>query len=290
MSTNSIPPNNRPSSTDCNAIELTPTRDITARMSDRALIPGIYQTCDQWCMYCQATNRCLAFRSTNGSEVNGIWDPVDASEECLAHGMQLVTSLAETEGVALPPEIEAILSGDRRRQRAVFTLDDPLERLGRSYMKLAEAYLTSRTDFPPALTWRQEGPTPLEVLTWYHVLAPSRIFRAILCAEEAARGVDGRYDDALCAAKVALVGIDRSLTALSAIETDDDDPRVELLQRQLQRLGDAVDARFPEAGGFVRPGLDEDAAGSRRPVAAGWPGWLRAIRRRLAESAYFRGR
>ena len=300
MSTNHLPQTHAPSTADRQADDLNPTCGVAALATDSALIPGIYQTCDQWCLYCRATNRCLAFRSTNASDVNGVWDPVDADEECLANGMRLMTSLADVEGQSLPPEIEAILSGDRERQRSVFTLDDPLERLGRSCMTLAEAYLKSRSDFPPDIVWRPEGPTPLEVLTWYHVLAPARVFRAILCAEEAAQGVAGRHDDASCAARVALVGIDRSLTALSAIAIDDDDPRVELLQNRLQRLRDAIDRRFPDACGFIRPGLDDETLERGRAAAAGTPShgetwrsrvlarWIRrlaAVRARLSQSA-----
>jgi len=38
---------------------------------DPTLIPGIYNACDQWCVYCPATARCLAYRC----------QPADAKEE-----------------------------------------------------------------------------------------------------------------------------------------------------------------------------------------------------------------
>ena len=146
-------------------------------------IPGIYLTCDQWCMYCRVTDRCLAFRSTNAAEINGVWDPVgEATGERTGDGLRFIQALADAEGRASPPEIAAVLSDDPERQRVVFTLDDPLERLGGSYMALATAYLASRSDFPPQILRRDDGPTAIEIVTWYHVLAPARVFRAILCA------------------------------------------------------------------------------------------------------------
>jgi hypothetical protein len=284
MSTHPIPQSNTPSTADRPADDVNPTRGVAVLATEPALIPGIYQMCDQWCMYCRATDQCLAFRSTNARDVNGVFDPVgDADDERVGGGLALLKVLADAEGHALAPEVEALVLGDRDRQRAVFTLDDPLERLGRSYMSLAEAYLRSRSDFPPRLVWRDAGPTPIEQLTWYHVLAPARVFRAILCAAEAARGVAGRHRDTLSAAKVALIGIDRSMTALTAIRGEDDDPRLELLEGRLQRLRDGVEDRFPDARQFIRPGLDEDV-GPRRDGEGGclarcrrWLGGIRAL-------------
>src|SRR5262245_60958191 len=39
---------------------------------DPEIIPGIYEACDQWCIYCQASRHCLAFRATNAAAVGGV--------------------------------------------------------------------------------------------------------------------------------------------------------------------------------------------------------------------------
>jgi hypothetical protein len=234
---------------------------LPALARDRSFIKGIYDTCDQWCMYCPVTERCLAFRLTAAQAQGGVWDSHGTDSSRVAEATQLLKILADAEGRLAPPEIEAVVSGDRERQRQVFSLDDPLERIGRRYVVLADAYLRSRADFPPAIAWHPSGPSPLEVLTWYHVLAPARIFRAILCAAEARAGLATRHTDARAAAKIALIGIDRSLAAVDRIQTSDDDPRLQLLRGHLLQLGEAVEARFPDARTFVRPGLDETAAG-----------------------------
>ena len=170
-----------------------------------------------------------------------MFDPTGADGEHVAGGSVLLKVLADAEGRLAPPEIEAVASGDPRRVQAVFSLDDPLERLGRRYMMLARAYLESRPDFPPpAGVWRPEGPSALEVLAWYGVLAPARVFRAILCDAEARQRIRGRRTDTLRAAKVALIGLDRSASAIENLQLTDDDPRLELmltLVRQLRQAG-----------------------------------------------------
>ncbi len=64
-------------------------------------IPGIYLTCDQWCMYCRVTDRCLAFRSTNAAEINGVWDHAgEATGEDISDGLLFIQALADAEGRA----------------------------------------------------------------------------------------------------------------------------------------------------------------------------------------------
>jgi hypothetical protein len=105
------------------------------------------------------------------------------------------------------------------------------------------------------MVWRPSGPTPFEVFAWFHLLIASKIYRALLSSAAAARGDAGRKHDALISAKVAMIGIDRSLDALAAMAVDDD-ARLELLGAQLRRVKRELELRFPEARDVVREGLD----------------------------------
>jgi hypothetical protein len=221
---------------------------------DTTLIKGIYDACDLWCTYCTVTDRCLLFRSRLELMRNR---PVPGGSGAqVVDGLGLLRSLADAEGRLAPIEVDAFLSNDRRKKAYLFTLDDPLERLGGHYMNLSDAYLHSRPDFPFEKAPHASGATPLEVFAWFHDLVPARIFRAILSAGAAEAGLDDRRNDALVAAKVALGGIDRSLAALKAMAARDDDPRLELMHAHLNTLRRAVESRFPGARSFVRPGLD----------------------------------
>ncbi len=221
---------------------------------DPTLIKGIYDSCDQWCMYCEQKTRCLAYRCSPELE-SGKPNVYRSLSDRMTAGLVFLKRLADAEGRPTP-EIDAILSNDPAKQQHVFDIDDPIERMGRRYLKLAQAYLISREDYPFEMKRRPSGPTPFEVFAWFHGLVPAKIYRALISARQAARGVADRKDDAIRNAKVALIGIDRSLDALTALMTEDDDPRLELLQAQLRRLRRDVDGRFPEARSVVRIGLD----------------------------------
>jgi hypothetical protein len=194
-----------------------PESPVVQLALDSTLIAAIHDTCDQWCTYCPATARCLAFRIDPD-----LWKNVKEQHD----------------GMALE-------------------LDDPLARLSRSCAQLSRIYLTSRPDYPFELRPRATGPTPLEVFAWFHTLIAAKVCRSLASAAAAARGVESRTEDALVSAKVALVGIDRSLEALDALAAQMDDPRHELLQALLRCLCGDVEARFPAARSVVRAGLDD---------------------------------
>jgi hypothetical protein len=222
---------------------------------DPALIKGIYDTCDQWCMYCPATARCLAFRC-NPDLRSGSKEPQSSVARSVRDDIIYLKQLADADGRPTP-EIDALLSNDPRALAAVIGIDDPLERMGRRYAQLSHAYLMSRRDYPFEMRPRATGPTPFEVFAWYHMMIAVKIYRALVSAAAAACGAACGGADALASAKVALIGMDRSLEALAALAAEDDDPRHELLQAHLRRLRRDVEARFPAARSVIRAGLDD---------------------------------
>jgi hypothetical protein len=228
--------------------------------ADPNLVPGIYNGCDQWCHYCPATERCLAFKCRPDASGGSISENV---EEKLFESMRYLKACHEAEGLQPPDDLVRLLNGERPASAQYMPIDDPLERLGKHYAVLATAFLaTSDEALPPGpLPRRDQGPTPFEVFLFYHVLIAIKIYRAISSAHEAARtaGAQARWD-ANASAKVALIGIDRSSDALQVMTLDDEDPRIEHMRRHLLRLRREVDRRFPAARALVRPGLDDTPA------------------------------
>jgi hypothetical protein len=221
---------------------------------DPTLIKGVYNACDQWCMYCPVTDRCLAYRCSPEIR-SGRQDIYRSLAERLYEGITFFKRLRETEGTPTP-ELDAMLADDLRAQATLPPIDDPLERAGARYARLSHAYLVSRSDYPFEMTCRPSGPTPFEVFAWFHTLVPVKIYRSLVCAAGAARGDADKKQDSLISAKVALIGIDRSLDALAAMAAEDDDARLELLQGQLRRVCRELEGRFPEARAYLRVGLD----------------------------------
>jgi hypothetical protein len=222
--------------------------------ADPTLVAGIYNACDQWCMYCPATARCLAYRCNPDIE-DGKQDIYGSLADRLHEGMLFLKRHCDAEGMQIP-ELDTILA-DFGEPPAMMRIDDPLERMGRRYAHLSSAFLRSRADVPTEMRPRPSGPTPLEVVVWFHLRIPTKLYRALVTSRQGARGDADRARDAAISAKVALIGMDRSLEALVSIAAEDDDPRLELLQAHLRRLRREVEARFPNARRIVRPGLDE---------------------------------
>ena len=235
-----------------------PTPEAIQALLDPDLVPGIYQYCDQWCMYCPQTARCLAYRSLPVEAAAAVADGAPTGlEERMDAALRFTQQLMVAEG-RRSPELDALLSDDPEQMRIFQGIDhDPLERLGRRYAVTTSGYLLSRTDFPFDLRRRPGGPTPLEVFAWYHVLLAAKIYRALVGTRAAAAGDPDGLSDAMGSARTALIGIDRSIAALAAMRQDDEDARLESFEQQLERLRGAVEARFPGARAFRRPGLDE---------------------------------
>src|SRR3954454_16976593 len=223
---------------------------------DPRIIPAIYNGCDQWCDYCPATDRCLAFRCrpAGGSSVDIYRDISDAMQET----MQLLHA-ARPLGGSAPVALGRPDHGEACAPTPG-TLDDPLERMGRRYVMLAAAYLVTRDDVEVQIPKRPDGPTPLDVVVRYHMLIAAKVYRALLSASADARtGAEAGLAEANLSAKVALLCADRSDEALSVVALDDPDPRVGHLRDHLRRLCRDLEARFPGARGTARPGFDAPA-------------------------------
>ena len=134
---------------------------------------------------------------------------------------------------------------------------DPLERMARRYAITSSRYLISRSDFPFRMEPHTDGPTPFEVFAWYHMLIAAKVYTAMIGRAAAVRGDPHAATGALACAKTALIGIDRSRTALQVLSQQDEDARIDDMAAQLRRLAREVEARFPDARTFIRPGLDD---------------------------------
>jgi hypothetical protein len=226
--------------------------------TDPDLVPGIYNACDQWCHYCPATGRCLAFKCRPDSGGGNIYENI---EEKMLESMRYLKACHEAEGLAPPEDLVRLLSAGPLFEPVAFVpIDDALERMGKHYAVLATAFLaTSSEPIPESpLPKREHGPTPFEVFLYYHVLIAAKIYRAISSSHQAARdGSAQARRDSDGSAKVALIGIDRSDEALQVMALDDPDPRLEHMRKHLARLRREISARFRSARTLVRPGLDD---------------------------------
>jgi hypothetical protein len=237
---------------------------------DPTVIPGVYNTCDEWCAYCPVTARCLAYRCRPpGDDSPGGCGIYLNIADRLRESMEMVRELHAADGRVIP-ELEELLNDRSEPTERDIPAGDALNDMARRYAITAGRYLQSLSDVSGTMQRRPEGPTALEVFAWFHFLIAAKVCRAIVSRAAAAREarLEGREADlgceALYSAKVALIGIDRSRQALRELQRDDANPRLAQMEAQLRRLAKEVDGRFPGARAVLRPGLDIPAPVGRR--------------------------
>ncbi|HEV2833926.1 MAG TPA: hypothetical protein VGW58_01340 [Pyrinomonadaceae bacterium] len=249
-------------------------RSLTELASNPDLISGIYNYCDRWCERCPLTSRCLVYateqvdhrESPKSNDVcnEAFWHKLSS---ILHETQQMIAGWAKEAGIDLTqvPDEEEVKTRKRRRQIADH---HPLARAGKKYANAASDWLrqfdqTNEARKPHATDRdREQLEDAREVIQWYQYQIAVKIMRALSCRS------DGWEDEPEMAefpkdsdgsAKVALIGIDRSIAAWRLVQLslpDGADSIVPLIL-QLERLRKRVERSFPEARDFVRPGFDE---------------------------------
>jgi len=136
----------------------------------------------------------------------------------------------------------------------------PLEFLSQHYATQADAFL--RSHLPDADEPPPHG-SAIEVAWRFHQLLNSKICHALSSERGAANHVPELQADALGSAKVVLIGIDRSIAAWQTIAAEDSDARIGGFVELLEALRAGMELHFPDARGFVRPGVVQ---GRSRPA------------------------
>jgi hypothetical protein len=249
---------------------------------DPRFIPGIYNYCDAWCERCAFTARCLNYAMgqemeaevsrSRDSENEAFWDEL---HETFESTMEETEDQAEETDFDLDEEEfqESIREHEEIHEAAQA---QPCSRTAMRYIDVADAWLRSheglldgKADEPEASAPPDRAGTEpssgaaglrdcLEVVRWYQRQIYIKLCRA---ATGMIRGeLEGNeYDpqDANGSAKVALLGIERSIAAWATLQhrfPDHED--IVLALGTLKRLLRQVEASFPNARAFRHPGFD----------------------------------
>jgi hypothetical protein len=231
---------------------------------DAERIDFISAYCDRWCERCAFTARCSLFAVQAARAMTG--DVREALE--LAVGVPHPESNEEPEGptaewiaemnavdVSDPDVQDALRSRDRRHEAAE---DSPIGKLAWAISLVALHWLQARDGHPPAD----------QVLAEAMSIA---LHDAAFIAVKLMRALEGRLEfqsgeadednpiqnDWNGSAKVALISIERSENAWRTISQASADETPSSIADQLSQLRTMVEAEFPNAWKFVRPGFDE---------------------------------
>lgn len=266
-------------------------------MSDEEqFIPGIFNYCDRWCERCSFTARCRLFADEKkfSEEVDKVhtdeenaafWQSID---EMFAESRESAdeSSLESEDGMPLESKEEYEAREARISER---TERDPLVKLSQDYGLDVHHWLQDHEqEIASSKRPTRDGVLPseaLDVISWHEFQIGVKLARASrgrFEAEEEIAEVEGdswdtgsdwqdeeneddidlaaiHQQDADGSAKVALLGIERSLGAWTVLRDvlPTQDAQIQRFQQQLAKLRRLLDAAFPNARTFHRPGFDD---------------------------------
>jgi hypothetical protein len=237
-------------------------RTLTELANNPDLISGIYNYCDRWCERCPLTSRCLVYATEQ--EDNDSPETRDIRNEAFWRQLntifqetrELIVEWAGASGVDLNATAE---DDDGRCKRKRQLVDNhPLTKLGKKYANTASDWFRE-FDAGVELSDLEDA---REVIQWYQYQIAVKTMRALSGRKEEIEDpeISDFPKDSDGSAKVALIGIDRSIAAWRMMQLSLPD-RVESivpLILQLDRLRRRLENSFPQARDFVRPGFDEN--------------------------------
>lgn len=253
------------------------TKDLIDLADDPNLISGIYNYCDRWCERCAFSGRCLLYATEKADEDD---DPAsrDINNEAFWHKLasifaqtrEMISAWAEENEVDLSPSAVAEVEEQIELRRAQ-TRNHPLAKAAEEYafavngwfendFKQVEVFSDTTAGSYESIDQDEDVNDYLEVVRWYQFLIAVKLMRGISSRVEEDEYGDEERRDSDGSAKVALIGIDRSISAWKLIgelrNENADSIRKFLLD--LERLRLHAEQEFPSARDFIRPGFDEN--------------------------------
>jgi hypothetical protein len=258
-------------------------RDLISMAENPKFISGIYNYCDRWCERCAFTARCMVFameqadRQAPGkadSKNDAFWKQLEGS---LKATTELLKEMFEERGIQPDPrELEAIGRERQRKRREVEK--HPLAKSAFEYSRMLDRWFKEekalllekeeevKTKVRLGVAGVREEVAGLtdvvQVLRWYQHQICVKLVRALNANEEREAELAEFPKDSDGSAKVALIGIDRSLAAWTRMKEHFPEHTDDILNflLHLARLRNAAQAEFPNARSFVRPGFDDASA------------------------------
>lgn len=233
---------------------------------DDHFIPGIFNYCDRWCERCEFTARCrfFAMEAEWGSledPADPIGDVIDVVRDSFAEAKQMLVEHAEEMGIDLEAAAnDPAVAESIERQRETVENQEAVE-LAKNYALEARHVLESCDE------WIADPDDPMtgEMLT----ILQSYLFFIVGKVHGGYHGlldIDGYEDSeelldtqsyANGQMKIALISIERSVLAWTYLQNESNASIICPWIEKLEKIKSLIEAKFPNARDFVRPGFDE---------------------------------
>ena len=235
-------------------------------------VPGIYNYCDRWCERCTMSSKCLNYaqekamkEEATDPETNDINN--EKFWESLRLSFQVTFELIEEDAKRFGIDINNLPDIEIKEPKKY-----PVEILAKKYSTKIFKWLNANNDRLKQkaelllLINQNEDLAVLfadawEVVQWYSVFISAKVRRAHFELDERIDEEHDEYDlmsDNLGSAKIAIIAIDRSMDALSAMYSvmpEDEDDYLGFLS-QLSKIKKLMLDTFPDVMSFKRPGFD----------------------------------
>lgn len=250
---------------------------------DPRFIQSIYNYCDRWCERCPFTARCLNFALDEEEFDHLKTQDLDNEafrkklSETFQMTLELLEEAAEEQGIDLDSiDTEEVEEEDRLNDE--LARDHECSRMAKLYSEMVDDWLDSARELISSeeeelsavetIEALDNSPAekdddllePVEVVGWYQHLIYVKLMRAIRGELlEEPEILDEYPKDSDGSAKVALIGIDRSIAAWGEIRSlfpHRSDQIMDILLH-LEQLRRKVEKTFPDARAFIRPGFDK---------------------------------
>lgn len=249
---------------------------------DPKYIPGIYNYCDRWCERCPFTDRCLNYDSSEkefdtpeSRDINNkeFWDKLGDN---LATTLDMLKQMAEEQGIDLD-DMDYEAEEKREKQLRKEAESHKLARTSDEYAKMVNGWFKSEEKLIEEKgeelirgleqEWPNTNPMAeaesikdcIEVVRWYQYQIHVKLMRSLM-RDELDIELDKEFpSDSDGSAKVALIGMDRSIAAWGRIREHFPEKTDDILNIlvHLDRLRRKTEQDFPKARAFLRPGFDE---------------------------------
>ena len=259
-------------------------KDIFELAGDPRFISGIYNYCDRWCERCSFSSRCLTYAIDSEDSNNPssrdlhnkiFWEKLHAIFRQTA---EMLNELASEMGMDLTSLDKESLSESASHQ--IDEADNhELVRASRQYIQMADEWLESEY---PLFEQKEDELNSLleigidetrihseadsihdavEVIRWYKHQIYVKLKRALTQSDFINEEQENVIfeSDSIGSAKVALIGIDRSIGAWGKLQNhfpERTDSILDILVH-VDRLRRRVEKLFPQARNFKRPGFDD---------------------------------
>lgn len=235
---------------------------LTALASNPNLISGIYNYCDRWCERCPLTSRCLVYATEQQDEVLLQNQDIRNAAFCnklntmIEETREMIAEWANQAGIDLSQSADDTQTPTKRKQRNVD--NHPLTKAGKKYANAASDWFR---ELEQTSDNEKADAEARETIQWYQYQIAVKTIRALSArkTEEEDPEFAEQPKDSDGSAKVALIGIDRSIAAwrFMQLSLPERAESVVPLILQLARLRNRLEKHFPDARSFVRPGFDD---------------------------------